>query len=133
MNGALIRLIGGLTKGTLAVLLSLFGFLALAFAACLIFLAVLVPSGPPSDVEIARLKAQGLPIVEQIERYKKQQGAYPSELKTTGIVLPAADFGGWRYSTYADGKHFALSLGRYERDGFTLSWFSGNHEWCLDT
>ena len=100
--------------------------LALLNAAC-------VETLRPEDRPL--LEAQGNELVSAIQAYHAKRGRYPASFKEAGIEEQdiSTRFGPWTYQPQSDGAGFALTLGSYARDGWTLGWHTQYEEWHWDS
>lgn len=78
------------------------------------------------------LEAQGTEIVGSVEASMKPTGLYPSTLEEAGIRIPWSRYA-WEYSTSNGRRKFRLSVGKYGRDGFRMSFDSDSGRWRRDT
>ena len=100
--------------------------------ACAVVAGALGPERVPSDAEFDQLEAQGDAIIVEIEAYRQIHGEYPATLEDAAIVVPRADYGGWKYERTENGG-FVLRIGQYTmRSPFTLFRRSGDDEWHID-
>jgi hypothetical protein len=65
-----------------------------------------------------------------VDRYRLANGCYPKSLEEVGVVAPECPYTPWRYVCY--GRHYRLTVGDYDRDGFVLTYRSVSDEWYLD-
>ena len=81
------------------------------------------------------LEAQGNELVSAIQAFHAKRGRYPVSFEEAGIEDQdiATRFGPWAYQRQVDGAGFALTLGNYARDGWTLGWHTKYAQWYWDS
>lgn len=81
------------------------------------------------------LEAQGNELVNAIQAFHAKRGRYPPSFEEAGIEDQdiATRFGPWVYHREPDGAGFALTLGDYARDGWTLGWHTKYAGWHWDS
>jgi hypothetical protein len=104
-------------------------FLPMAFFAGLVYM-IYPPAFYPRP-EFPGLEAQGDTLIPAIERYHSEHGVYPQTLEAAGVSTPKTRWGHWQYATLPDGT-YQLSVGKYDRHGFTLYKLPGK-DWYRDT
>jgi hypothetical protein len=84
-------------------------------------LFVLCPSGPD-------FRGQTESVARALNDYREHEGRYPSSLAEAGLVAPTTRcYGDWVYKVTDDGTVYTLTIGNYDKDGFTEQWINGNH------
>jgi len=85
--------------------------------------------------DLPLLEAQGNELVTAIQAFHAKRGRYPASFEEAGIEDQdiATRFGPWVYHREPDGAGFALTLGDYSRDGWTLGWHTKHAQWHWDS
>jgi len=116
MNASCNRPNGREPLWTWVLALSLGGVAALVVPAAALFLL-----RTSSVLDLRGLEAEGDRVVAAIERYKKEDGVYPTSLEAAGINAPKSRWGDWQYFRRSDGT-YVLFMGDYAEHHFTLYW-----------
>ena len=88
-----------------------------------------------SQAELARVRAAGDRIVQEVEAYKRRVGRYPKSLDEARIENVRTPIGEFAYEVENPGhpdEHFILRAGSYKVDGYTIFWNSERRLWDSD-
>lgn len=86
----------------------------------------------PPDCSVNSVEQEAVPIIRQLDEYRRIHGYYPPTLAAAGITLTQYRCGTFTYALGADGS-CSLYIGDYNRDNFAAWWDSDTREWYLDT
>ena len=107
--------------------------LAFGVALSLLGIAACRRSAPlPSDKQLQAYRQAASPVVRWLERERAEKGCYPASLPS-GVQASLAGVGpAARYLPYNGNANYQISVGDYQRDGWTYFYNSKSRSWTRD-